>query len=151
MNACAHIAVLKGAGSRHHRDCLLRAVRDMPLPAALAALGLPSDQQEIVIQAGIGTLVIRDGFSSFTAAPSLGQMASSIAVAAIDALGQALSGEPVAATVATRESRLVICRACPLWDSAGERCRSCGCNGTAKAMLAASRCPDGRWDVQGAG
>ncbi len=147
---CDELIRLTGRDSKYHRDCQLRAVQSVPFSEALTILGLPADLPELVIQAGIGTLVMRPGFASFTPTPTMAQKAGGVVGAAIESASRLMSGDPVASSTLVRESRLVICRACPLWDVAGERCRSCGCNGTAKASLAGSRCPEGRWEAQGA-
>ena len=46
------------------------------------------------------------------------------------------------------DERLVICKACELWDDAGYmglgKCRKCGCSG-AKLWMGSSKCPIGKW------
>lgn len=45
--------------------------------------------------------------------------------------------------VAAKADRIRICRACTFFD--GHRCSQCGCLIIAKALLATSSCPLGKW------
>jgi hypothetical protein len=46
-------------------------------------------------------------------------------------------------------ARKATCQACPLWDSARDRCNSCGCVAMdLKRSWASSRCPEGHWGAE---
>ncbi len=43
------------------------------------------------------------------------------------------------------DTRLYICKTCPLYTSATGQCNSCGCIMVIKAKLASQSCPQGKW------
>jgi len=146
LPACAAIAAAKGLDERYLGDCAIRAFQGRHIVDICEALGLACDiSTELVIQGGIGTLIMRWGGNQRTLAPSLLQQAAGAIATAAATAGRALTGRPVTVDAETRDRRLAACQACPLWRAAEDRCGACGCITRAKAALAASRCPEGRW------
>lgn len=44
------------------------------------------------------------------------------------------------------KERLSICSSCESYDSKYNRCKDCGCFLMLKAILTATKCPQGKWD-----
>ena len=132
---CEEIARAKGPHSKYARDCQIRAVRGMPYGEAAAILGW-TGAPPIVIQAGIGTLVLGPEGEDFTPAPTLGQKALGV-VSALTSPGLATEEEA--------QRRQAICKACPQWNAAKEVCTACGCHTAAKTRLASQTCPKSMW------
>lgn len=132
---CAELAGAKGASSKYVRDCQIRAVRGLSYPEATVLLGWVGPPP-IVIQAGIGTLVLGPDGEEFTPAPTLGQKARGV----IGALASPALAEPEEVA-----RRLAICSSCPLWNAAKSTCTACGCHTGMKTRLASQTCPKGMW------
>ncbi len=132
---CADLIAAKGATSKYVRDCQIRAVQGLPYLEAAALLGY-TGSPPIVIQAGIGTLVLGVDSEEFTPAPTLGQKALG-GLKALQDLTTASAEEAA--------RRLDTCAVCPLWQAGSGTCGACGCFTRAKAHLAAQSCPKGMW------
>lgn len=78
------------------------------------------------------------------APPAYPPVARQLATAAKAAVRFARSGLKTVGR-AEYDRRRSICRACPLYDAAADRCRACGCNLKAKPWAASESCPKGRW------
>jgi hypothetical protein len=63
------------------------------------------------------------------------------------AAGQLASGGPLTVSSEEQARRLAICRDCPEFQSAGPKCRKCGCNLQLKTRLSSEtgQCPLGKW------
>jgi hypothetical protein len=81
------------------------------------------------------------GSREVTPIPSLGKQAANLAGAMGRVVVAAATGQSVAVGDEERDRRLDICRACPEYDAANDRCRKCGCVGKWKAKLATEHCP----------
>ena len=46
----------------------------------------------------------------------------------------------------TYKKRLNVCIACDSYDPAFNRCKDCGCFLILKAILKATKCPQGKWE-----
>lgn len=67
-------------------------------------------------------------------------MGNCLACRAVREIGKwAKSGFPIV----QKKERLKICRECEHFD--GHRCSKCGCFMIAKALMATSQCPIGKW------
>ena len=144
---CAAILAAKGAESVYLRDCLVRQYQAVPWSRLQAELSLESEVQEVWLEAGIGTLVLRPGGTQFF--PSLPPAAVPQAVTQSDRSGELglppVAEEPRAAPAAVVTARLRICAACPRWME--RRCTVAGCAwaGLGQPANRFSRCPEGRW------
>lgn len=138
---CAAVYKEKGAHPRYLGDAAIRAYRGRSLSDLLADIG--EDAEAVVIHGGIGTLVMRAAGNEWTPAPTVASLARGVVGAIAGSLALAMTGDPVTVPGAVRAARLAACARCDLWDAG--RCRSCGCVTAAKAALAATSCPMGRW------
>lgn len=77
--------------------------------------------------------------------PSMTQMAKNVLGSLGRAVKSAATGQGVKVTQETAEARLAICRSCPFFRHADERCSKCGCYLAAKTYLRAEKCPVGKW------
>mgnify|MGYP001595889139 FL=1 len=132
---CQDLISRKGIDSKYAKDCLVRAIRGVPYAEATALIGW-TGPPPIVIQAGIGTLVLGPDSEEFTPAPSLGQKVLGV-VAALASPGFATDEET--------ERRQAICAACPQWNAERGLCTACGCHTAAKTRLASQVCPKSMW------
>lgn len=144
LPACAAIFAAKGPHARYLGDAAIRHYRERSLAELAADLGAAPGEPN-TIQGGIGTLTLREDGNTWTPAPPLGSMVAGVAGAAVAAVASAVAGREVLASEATKVARLATCAGCDLWRAAEGRCGSCGCITAAKAALADSRCPLGRW------
>ena len=80
---CKNIIDMKGPNSKYAKDCQIRAIRGKSFSEAASLLGW-TDPPPIVIQAGIGTLVLGLDSEDFTPAPTLGEKAKSYAASFLD-------------------------------------------------------------------
>jgi len=75
--------------------------------------------------------------------PSIPRQLKDVAIAMADSLAHFAVTGKLAADRAVITNRIAACEACEQFT--GTRCRECGCYVHAKAALAASVCPLGRW------
>lgn len=132
---CQHMIIKYGLDSKYTKDCQVRAIRGLSYDTAKQMVNWEGDPP-IVIQAGIGTLILGPDKEEFTPAPTLGQKAASFI--------KALSNR-APATPEEQERRSAICRSCPHWFSDKQTCGVCGCNTAAKTALQMQSCPKNHW------
>lgn len=132
---CSDVIAANGKDSKYTRDCQIRAISGLPYAEA-AALVDHQGPPPIVIQAGIGTLILSPDHEEFTSAPTLGQKALGL-------LSAVASPSPATNEEASR--RLAICQGCAFKAVGKDLCTACGCHLGLKARLAGQNCPKGLW------
>lgn len=78
--------------------------------------------------------------------PSIFDQAKGFINSAKDVVGGALAGDGVTVDESIYNSRMSICRECPLLIKETERCSECGCFMKVKAMFKKTYCPVGKWE-----
>jgi hypothetical protein len=146
LPVCQAIIKLKGEGSKYTGDCVIRHYQGRHLSELSADLGEAFGRDdEVTIHGGIGTLIMRWRGNEFMRAPALMQMATDLAGAAGRAVAAAVTGQPVMADKRTIAHRKRTCEGCPYYRDLEKRCAACGCFTIAKAAIAGSTCPKGKW------
>lgn len=134
-NNCLDIAKLKGFDHRYTKDCIIRQIRGLSYETAKQLIGWTGDPP-IVIQAGIGTLVLGPDKEDFTPAPTVRQKAKSWLKSFEDR---------TAASEEEQVRRRTACQSCEFNNLKTDSCTACGCGLKAKTRLQAQKCPKGRW------
>lgn len=92
-------------------------------------------------ESGVRWVVERSAAPAPPAYPSLATQARNLAGAAVRFVASGL------ATVdqAEYDRRRDVCRACPLYDAAAQKCMRCGCMLAVKPWMQSETCPEGKW------
>jgi len=77
--------------------------------------------------------------------PSKIQMLKNVAGTMGDVMKSVAQGKPLQASEEEYNRRKAICKDCPFFVLAHERCSKCGCYMKAKASLQAAKCPENKW------
>jgi hypothetical protein len=139
-------AAAAGASRQELDECALRALRDLSAAEAWAALGLDPAGGDVLLFGDDASLALSGDRIEYVPTPTLADLATGVAGAALAAVRRAVTGQPVLAPPEVVAARLRECAACLYYLPAERRCGACRCFTDAKARLAASACPLSHWE-----
>ena len=77
--------------------------------------------------------------------PSMTAMAKNITASLLKSTASVIKGQGLKVTAEEAARRLTICKSCPFFRTADERCSKCGCYMSVKTYLKAEKCPERKW------